>query len=210
MHPKPIYQDWWLPQIKGAILCSVQHVDFYVPKYLCRGPLHHITLCWLNFSISSVIVSLHFNIYALVPTNTPILPPPRLHHFMIWSLSTFRHEDISSNGCVPPSTSKHVKKSCSHNGDFPKWSVTFTEFSEFRENNNYWSINWVQFKDLVSHMCWAGAVVACWPLTQEVAGWQGFESFYWMTYSVNSVKTFRKNSNMYQSFTAKMLPICIM
>ena len=35
-----------------------------------------------------------------------------------------------------------------------------------------------QFKDPVSHMCCASAVVASWSLTQEVAGWQGFESFY--------------------------------
>ena len=73
----------------------------------------------------------------------------------------------------------HLK---AHSRDFPKWSVNFTEFSEFGENNNHWSMNWVQFKDPVSHMFCAGAVVACWPLTQEVAGWQGFESFYWMTY----------------------------
>ena len=33
-------------------------------------------------------------------------------------------------------------------------------------------MNWAQFKDLVSHMCLAGTVVACWSLTQEVAGWQ--------------------------------------
>ena len=65
---------------------------------------------------------------------------------------------------------------------FPKWSVIFTEFSEFRENDNHWSMSWAQFKDPVSYMCCAGAVVACWALTQEVAGWQGFESFYWMTY----------------------------
>ena len=30
-------------------------------------------------------------------------------------------------------------------------------------------MNWGQFKDLVSHMCLAGAVLACWSLTQEVA-----------------------------------------
>ena len=29
-----------------------------------------------------------------------------------------------------------------------------------------------QFKDPVSHMCLAGAVVTCLSLTQEVAGWQ--------------------------------------
>ena len=31
-------------------------------------------------------------------------------------------------------------------------------------------MNWSQFKDSVSHMCLAGAVVASWSLTQEVAG----------------------------------------
>ena len=33
-------------------------------------------------------------------------------------------------------------------------------------------MNWAQFKDPVSHMCFAGAVVTSWSLTQEVAGWQ--------------------------------------
>ena len=31
-------------------------------------------------------------------------------------------------------------------------------------------MNWTQFKDPVSHVCLAGAVVASWSLTQEVAG----------------------------------------
>ena len=35
---------------------------------------------------------------------------------------------------------------------------------------NHWSMNLVQFKDPVSHMCLAGTVVASWYLTQEVAG----------------------------------------
>ena len=34
-------------------------------------------------------------------------------------------------------------------------------------------MNWAQFKDPISHMCSAGTVVACWPLTQEVVGWAG-------------------------------------
>ena len=51
-------------------------------------------------------------------------------------------------------------------GVFPKWSLTFTEF---RENDNQISMKWVKFKVPVSHMCCAGAVVAFWPLTQEVA-----------------------------------------
>ena len=33
-------------------------------------------------------------------------------------------------------------------------------------------MNWAQFKDPVSHMCFAGTVVTSWSLTQEVAGWQ--------------------------------------
>ena len=35
---------------------------------------------------------------------------------------------------------------------------------------NEWSMNWAQFKDPVSHICLAGAVVAAWSLIQEVAG----------------------------------------
>ena len=31
-------------------------------------------------------------------------------------------------------------------------------------------MNWTEFKDPVSHVCLAGAVVASWSLTQEVAG----------------------------------------
>ena len=31
-------------------------------------------------------------------------------------------------------------------------------------------MNWDSFKDFVSHLCLAGAVVASWSLTQEVAG----------------------------------------
>ena len=33
-------------------------------------------------------------------------------------------------------------------------------------------MNWAQFKDPVSHMSLAGAVVAYWARTQDVAGWQ--------------------------------------
>ena len=43
-------------------------------------------------------------------------------------------------------------------------------------------MNWAQFKDPVSHTCLAGAVVASWSLTQEVAGLSPFtvitNSFY--------------------------------
>ena len=40
---------------------------------------------------------------------------------------------------------------------------------------NHWSMNWGQFKDPVSHMCLAGAVVASWLLTQEVSGSNPFK-----------------------------------
>ena len=38
---------------------------------------------------------------------------------------------------------------------------------------------WVQFEVPVSHMCLPGAMVACWSLTQEMAGCKGFEPFYY-------------------------------
>ena len=53
-------------------------------------------------------------------------------------------------------------------------------------------MNWAQFKYPVSHMCLAGAVVASWFLTQEVAGLNPFTVM--TNIFVNSVKTFRKNS----------------
>ena len=63
-------------------------------------------------------------------------------------------------------------------------------------------MNWTQFKDPVSHVCvcvcvcvcLAGAVVASWSLTQEVAGGR-FEPFYFNDkyfLSWNSVKTIKK------------------
>ena len=39
---------------------------------------------------------------------------------------------------------------------------------------NHSSMNWAELKDLVSHVCLAGAVVASWSLTQEVAGLNSF------------------------------------
>ena len=47
-------------------------------------------------------------------------------------------------------------------------------------------MNWVHFKDLVSHMCHAGAVVAPWAIAQEVAGSSPFNDKYFL--SVNSVE----------------------
>ena len=52
-----------------------------------------------------------------------------------------------------------------NNGVFPKWNRTFTEFGEFSKSLNH----------PVSHLCLAGAVVASWSLTQEVAGSSPFK-----------------------------------
>ena len=55
-------------------------------------------------------------------------------------------------------------------------------------------MNWTKFKDPVSHMCLAGTVVACWSLTQEVAGSSPFTVMKNILL-LNSVKTFRENCN---------------
>ena len=47
-------------------------------------------------------------------------------------------------------------------------------------------MNWVQFKDPVSHMCIAGAAVASWSLAQLVAGWQVWVLLLYMSGTVNS------------------------
>ena len=62
---------------------------------------------------------------------------------------------------------------------------------------NHWCMNWAQFKDPVSHMGLAGAVVASWSLTQEVAGSNPFiimTNIIVTELSANSVKKFRENS----------------
>ena len=60
---------------------------------------------------------------------------------------------------------------------------------------NHSSMNWAQFKDPVFHLCLVGTVVACWPLTEELAGSSPFNDKYFLSLnSANSVKTFRKNS----------------
>ena len=49
-------------------------------------------------------------------------------------------------------------------------------------------MNWCKFKDPVSHMCLAGAVVAFWSLIHEMAISSPF------TVMTNSMKTFKENS----------------
>ena len=56
-------------------------------------------------------------------------------------------------------------------------------------------MNLVQFKDPVSHMCLAGAIVTSWSLTQDVAGLSPFTFIDKYILSMNSVKTYNKNSN---------------
>ena len=42
-------------------------------------------------------------------------------------------------------------------------------------------MNWAQFKDPVSHICLAGAVVASWSLTLEITGSNPFSGKYFFT-----------------------------
>ena len=73
----------------------------------------------------------------------------------------------------------------------------FTEFGEFRESDksSKYELGSVQ-RSCLSCVCLAGAVVASWSLTQEVAGWQVRALVLWwqIFLSLNSVKTFRENS----------------
>ena len=59
-------------------------------------------------------------------------------------------------------------------------------------------MNWAQFKDPLCYLCLLGTVVASWTLTQEVAGWQGFDPFYsfFVTELSEFRETFRKNSSI--------------
>ena len=59
-------------------------------------------------------------------------------------------------------------------------------------------MNLAQFKDPVSHMCLAGAVVASWSLAQEVAGLSPFTVMtnIFVTKFAEFSERFRKNSNI--------------
>ena len=59
-------------------------------------------------------------------------------------------------------------------------------------------MNWVQFKDPVSHMCFAGAVVTSWSLTQEVASLRPFTVManIFVPKFAEFSETFRKSSNI--------------
>ena len=58
-------------------------------------------------------------------------------------------------------------------------------------------MNWAQFKDPVSHMCLADAVVSSWSLTQEVVGSSPFTvlTSILVTKLAEFSERFRKNSN---------------
>ena len=58
-------------------------------------------------------------------------------------------------------------------------------------------MNWSQFRDSVSNICLAGAVIACWSLTQEMASSSPFTVMtnIFVTEFAEFTETFRKNSN---------------
>ena len=55
-------------------------------------------------------------------------------------------------------------------GVFPKWKRNSVNSANSGNQINHRNMNWAQFKDPVSHMCLAGAVVASWSLTPR-GGW---------------------------------------
>ena len=86
---------------------------------------------------------------------------------------------------------------------FIKESALLNSVVEFSQNGrgiqwihlNQWSMNSSQFKDLVSRMYLADAVVASWFLTEEVAGIFTEITNIFLLNFLNSVKIFRENSN---------------
>ena len=90
-----------------------------------------------------------------------------------------------------------LKTKLSAIGVLPKWNRNSLNSANSVNLINHWSMNWSQFKDPVSNMYLAGTVVASWSLRQEVAGWRVRAILLqWQIFlSLNSVKTFRENSN---------------
>ena len=84
-------------------------------------------------------------------------------------------------------------------GVFPKWNKNSVNSTISINLLNPWGMNWGQFKDPVSHLFLASAVVASKSLSQEVADSNPFNNNMSLN-SLNSVKTFRKNSNVMSCF----------
>ena len=53
---------------------NIKYDDLSALKHLCMVPLHYTTMYWLQFQHSSVMTLLHLNIYAWVPSTTPLYP----------------------------------------------------------------------------------------------------------------------------------------
>ena len=77
---------------------------------------------------------------------------------------------------------------------------------------NHCRMNWVQFQDPVSPMCLAGAVIASWHLTQEVACLSPFTMMINIFVTELFSESFRKISNIFsfshQTQALASLPSC--
>ena len=91
-----------------------------------------------------------------------------------------------------------------YNGVFTKWNGNSVNSGNLI---NHWSMNWVQFKDPLSHMCLAGTVVSSWSLTQEMTGSNAFTvmSNILVTELSEFNESFRENSNKYVNLFAHNL-----
>ena len=76
---------------------------------------------------------------------------------------------------------------------------------------NRWSINWVQYKDLLCYLCLCGLVVSPLSLTQDILGSNPTILFFCFLSlnSQNSVKTFRENSNVLSKRSGFLLALVI-
>ena len=93
-------------------------------------------------------------------------PPPNCGQWRLWKQPSPILRMRSVKSIHQPQTNSESLSS----GVFPKWEKFSLNSANSGNQINQWSTNWTEFKDPVPHMCCAGAVVACWSLTQEVAG----------------------------------------
>ena len=90
------------------------------------------------------------------------------------------------------------------NGGFLKWNrIHWIQ----RIQRIHWTMNSVQYKDLLGYLWLCGTVVESLSLTQEIVGSNTaiFLKLYFL--SLNSVKTFRENSNRFHTRAHRLMDL---
>ena len=127
--------------------------DFVTAIYQTYGTdlSHSSTLSYIIL-FSWLRISLHTRIFFCPRQVTSSRPQ------CIWSvnlISSKLYTNVSEDGVI---------------GVFLKWIRNSVNSASSGNLINHWSMNWIQFRDPLCYLCFAGAVVASWSLTQEVAG----------------------------------------